>query len=160
RPAPPGSPGDPFRQVSVKVTVKDSDTNSDGLNSLPSARPVLAAANDENNPPLPSAAGASATDAKSADPVEVKPKEDTFRIETGLVNLNVKAVNKAGQPITNLKQEDFPIFEDGVKQEVSHFKPVNAPVNVVILLDLSGSTQKKRKAMREAAEKFVDALPA
>ncbi|HZF41198.1 MAG TPA: VWA domain-containing protein, partial [Blastocatellia bacterium] len=42
---------------------------------------------------------------------------------------------------------------------VSHFKPVNAPVNVLMLLDLSGSTQKKRGAMIEAARKFIDTLP-
>jgi len=68
-------------------------------------------------------------------------------------------VDKAGQPLTDLKMEDFVISEDGVKQDVSHFKPVNAPVNVLMLLDLSGSTQKKRGAMIEAARKFIDTLP-
>jgi VWFA-related protein len=82
------------------------------------------------------------------------------RIETRLVNLNVKAMDRAGQPITNLKQEDFGIYEDGVKQDVTHFKPVTAPVNVVMMLDLSGSTQKKRKAMKAAAIRFIDAMPA
>jgi VWFA-related protein len=76
------------------------------------------------------------------------------------VNLNVKAMDKAGQPLTDLKMEDFVVSEDGVKQDVSHFKPVNAPVNVIMLLDLSGSTKPKRKAMAEAARKFIDALPA
>jgi VWFA-related protein len=95
-------------------------------------------------------------------PVEVKPDlpdKDAIRIETRLVNLNVKAMDRAGQPLTSLKPEDFLVYEDGVKQEVSHFKPVNAPVNIILLLDLSGSTKKKRKAMQEAANKFVDALP-
>ncbi|MGH9802492.1 MAG: VWA domain-containing protein, partial [Blastocatellia bacterium] len=109
---------------------------------------VLAATNDENNP--------------ASSPVEVKvpPREDTLRIETRLVNLNVKALDRSGQPVTNLKQEDFAIYEDGVKQEVAHFKPVNAPVNLILLLDLSGSTQRKRKGMIEAANRFIDSLPA
>ena len=69
-------------------------------------------------------------------------------------------MDKAGQPLTDLKMEDFVVSEDGVKQDVSHFKPVNAPVNVIMLLDLSGSTKSKRKAMADAARKFIDALPA
>ena len=125
------------------------------------ARPVLnTSTNDENNPPL---SGSADGTVKDAEPVKVKaaaPKEDTLRIETRLVNLNVKAMDRAGQPITHLKQGDFDVYEDGVKQDVSHFKPVTAPVNVVMLLDLSGSTQKKRKAMKAAAIRFVDAMPA
>jgi Ca-activated chloride channel homolog len=88
------------------------------------------------------------------------PGPGAIRIETRLVNLNVKAMDKAGRPLTDLKMEDFVVTEDGVKQDVSHFKPVNAPVNVIMLLDLSGSTKSKRKAMADAARKFIDALPA
>src|SRR5262245_66438372 len=68
-------------------------------------------------------------------------------------------MDNAGQPLTDLKMEDFVVSEDGVRQDVSHFKPVNAPVNVIMLLDLSGSTKPKRKAMADAARKIIDALP-
>ncbi|MGH9753549.1 MAG: VWA domain-containing protein [Blastocatellia bacterium] len=88
------------------------------------------------------------------------PGPGALRIETRLVNLNVKTMDKAGRPLTDLKQEDFAVYEDGVKQDVTHFKPVNAPVNVIMLLDLSASTKPKRKAMATAARKFIDALPA
>jgi VWFA-related protein len=134
----------------------------------PKPRPTLTtAANDENNPPMP--APSAKTDAKTEQPAaaaevkEVKaevPGLDTIRIETRLVNLNVKAVDRTGQPITDLKLEDFAVYEDSVKQNVEHFKPVNAPVNTILLMDLSGSTRKKRQAMKEAARRFVDALPA
>lgn len=118
---------------------------------------MATSANDENNP-----AASTETKAASSAPAEVKtpPREDTLRIETRLVNLNVKALDKSGKPITNLTQADFAIFEDGAKQEIAHFKPVNAPVNLILLLDLSGSTQKKRKGMIEAANRFIDSLPA
>ncbi len=140
-----------------KVVIKDGVVTSDSR----AVRPVLtSSASDENNPPLP---GSPAAAVRNTEPVEVKAaalREDTVRIETRLVNLNVKAMDRAGQPITNLKLDDFAVYEDGVKQDVSHFKPVTAPVNVVMLLDLSGSTQKKRKAMKAAAIRFVDAMPA
>lgn len=144
----------------------------------PKPRPVLkAGGSDENNPPIlpplpastTSPAPAVTTDGKvvartespagTTDPKTTVPGVDTIRIETRLVNLNVKAMDRAGQPITNLKLEDFVVYEDGIKQTVEHFKPVNAPVNVVLLIDLSGSTRKRRRAMAEAAKRFIDSLP-
>ncbi|HEY9435277.1 MAG TPA: VWA domain-containing protein [Blastocatellia bacterium] len=120
------------------------------------------ASNGGNNPPLQT--DTKAEDSSAAPAItEVKPNLPTpgaIRIETRLVNLNVKAMDKGGRPLTELKMEDFVVTEDGVKQDVSHFKPVNAPVNVIMLLDLSGSTKSKRKAMADAARKFIDALPA
>src|SRR5262245_762771 len=122
-----------------------------------------AAANGENNPsPTTEAPGENSSAAIAPAVTEVKPNlpgYNTIRIETRLVNLNVKAVDKAGQPLTDLKLEDFVVSEDDVKQDVSHFKPVNATVSVLMLLDLSGSTRKKRGAMIEAARKFIDTLP-
>ncbi|MCI0662091.1 MAG: VWA domain-containing protein [Acidobacteria bacterium] len=119
--------------------------------------PLSASVKDDNNPPIP---GVEKTEAR---PVEIKtvlPDRNAIRIETRLVNLNVKALNRGGQPLTDLKPEEFSIYEDGLKQEISHFRPVDAPVNLIMLLDLSGSTKNKRKAMQEAAKRFVDALPA
>jgi VWFA-related protein len=141
-----------------------TDTAAENQTSAAKPRPALnTAANDENNPPLPTEAkpeNSSKPAATAATEVKASlPDKDVIRIETRLVNLNVKAVDRAGQPLTDLKLEDFAVYEDGVKQEVSHFKPVNAPVNVVMLLDLSGSTKSKRKAMADAARRFIDALP-
>ncbi|MEO6726004.1 MAG: VWA domain-containing protein [Blastocatellia bacterium] len=155
------TPQDSSAGASDKAVVQNNEATTDNGTAQRASRPVLnSSANDENNPPLP---GSTSATANPAEPVEVKPaapREDTVRIETRLVNLNVKAMDRAGQPITNLKQGDFDVYEDGVKQDVSHFKPVTAPVSVVMLLDLSGSTQRKRKAMKAAAIRFVDAMPA
>jgi VWFA-related protein len=183
RPTP--SPRTPSEPTGNSITVVDrTGTPVTGNSASPTVavnvnqRIVLKApadpsANDENNPPvsaLPVAAlnAAAANDttatasasAKIA-PVVVEPKDpNAIRIETRLVNLNVRALNKTGLPITDLKPEDFQVYEDEAKQEVAHFKPVNAPVNLLILLDMSGSTQKKHKTMIESVRKFIDLLPA
>src|SRR5262245_7382866 len=78
----------------------------------------------------------------------------TVRIETRLVNLNVKAVDAAGRPVTDLKPDDFEIYEDGVKQQITHFGAVTAPVNVVLLIDVGGATKKRRQVVRDAATGF------
>jgi len=84
--------------------------------------------------------------------------DNVIRLEGRLVNLNVKATDRAGRIVPDLKKEDFLVFEDGVQQEVTHFEPITAPVNLVLLLDLSGSTEGKMKVLKKAARKFIDSL--
>jgi VWFA-related protein len=45
----------------------------------------------------------------------------TIRVSTELVLVNVVARDKKGNPIKDLKKEDFTLYEDGKKQEISSF---------------------------------------
>ncbi|MEP7274166.1 MAG: VWA domain-containing protein, partial [Acidobacteriota bacterium] len=123
-------------------------------------------------PPVASAVGAAASSTTELPSPEVRSPElgspelgspelgskDAIRIDTQLVNLNVKAVDKANKPLASLSREDFIVYEDGIRQEISYFDPVTAPINLVLLLDLSGSTSDRRGVMLNAAKKFVDSL--
>jgi VWFA-related protein len=148
----------PTTDSTVANDAKQTSTDpSSSVGAEPKALPPVRVSADENNPPLPGEVE------RAAQPVEVKtdlPERNAIRIETRLVNLNVKAMDRGGQPLIDLKPEDFIVYEDGSRQEVTHFRPVNAPVNLIMLLDLSGSTKSKRKAMQDAASRFIDALPA
>lgn len=84
--------------------------------------------------------------------------DDVIKLEARLVNLNVKVTDAAGKTLPALRKEDFVVLEDDVRQVVSYFEPVTAPLNIVLLLDLSGSTERKIKVMKKAAQKFVDSL--
>ncbi|WP_058880782.1 VWA domain-containing protein [Chloracidobacterium thermophilum] len=81
---------------------------------------------------------------------------DTIRLNARLVNLNVIATTQDGRAVTNLTAEDFAIFDEETKQEIAHFKPTNTPFNLVLLLDLSGSTREKIEAIRKGAWRFVE----
>lgn len=72
--------------------------------------------------------------------------EDALRLETHLINLNVSATEGAGKAIAGLKTEDFTVYEDGVLQRVSFFLPEQAPFNLVLPIDLSGSMRKTRSS--------------
>jgi VWFA-related protein len=102
--------------------------------------------------------------ADEAEPAGARPEPsgvsepDAVKLEARLIHLNVKAASSSGKVITDLKREDLTILEDGVKQEVAYFQPLTAPVNLVLLLDLSGSTKDKVEAMKKAARKFVASL--
>jgi VWFA-related protein len=84
--------------------------------------------------------------------------QGTIRIETPLVNLNVRVMDGAGRNMVDLTAVDFQIYEDGVKQELTHFTPVNAPVSLLLLMDFSFSAQNKRKMMQQAAVRFIESL--
>lgn len=85
-------------------------------------------------------------------------EEGAIRLNARLVNLNIKVADAAGRPVPQLNVADFVVLEDNVPQEVTYFEPVAAPVNLLLLLDLSGSIGGKLQAIKKAAKKFVDAL--
>lgn len=83
---------------------------------------------------------------------------DTISIDSDLVNLNLSVVNRKPAPQgTQLDQKYFAVFEDGVPQEVSFFASQDTPFDLVLLLDLSGSTSDKIDLIRKSAKRFVDA---
>ncbi|HKR13971.1 MAG TPA: VWA domain-containing protein [Pyrinomonadaceae bacterium] len=84
--------------------------------------------------------------------------DDVVRTETSLVQLNIGVVDKQGRPITSLTKNDFAIYEDGVKQSIQHFAPVEAPFSLVLMLDMSGSTVTFRQQLKLASQRFLDAL--
>jgi len=86
------------------------------------------------------------------------PVADIIKIDSRLVNLNVKVTDGAGKLIPNLSQTDFQIFENNIEQQVVRFEPVTSPVSVVLLLDASGSTKEHWKIIKKAAKKFIDTL--
>src|SRR5215212_8364767 len=84
--------------------------------------------------------------------------DEIVRTETSLVQLNIGVVDKQGRAITSLTRNDFVVYEDGVKQPIQHFEPVNAPFSLVLMLDMSGSTVNFRQQLKLASQRFLDAL--
>jgi len=83
---------------------------------------------------------------------------DTIRIDSDLVNLNVSVLSKTPvQGVAPLQQKEFAVFENGAPQEVSFFASAEAPFDLVLLLDLSGSTAKKIDLIRKSSKRFVEA---
>src|SRR5256714_13322009 len=84
---------------------------------------------------------------------------ETIRIDTDLVNLNVSVFNlRTSQTTDLLQQKDFAVFENGAPQEISFFASNEAPFDLVLLLDLSGSTADKIGLIRKSSKRFVDAV--
>jgi VWFA-related protein len=63
-------------------------------------------------------------------PAQQDPPQATFRAGTDLVQVNVVAQDKDGKPVTDLRRDDFQIFDNGAQQEIRLFladRPTSAP---------------------------------
>jgi Ca-activated chloride channel family protein len=85
-------------------------------------------------------------------------QDDTVRVESNLVILNVGVADRKGKAVTDLSRGDFTVYEDGVKQSVVSFEPAASPFSLVLLLDMSGSTLNFRPTLKQSALRFIDAL--
>ena len=100
---------------------------------------------------------AKAVDAADLDPNAVDP-DDVITTETNLVSLNVSVFNnKLKMFVGELTQGDFRVLEDGKEQTVSYFASTDVPFDLVLLVDLSGSTLDKRDLIKKSTLRFIEA---
>jgi VWFA-related protein len=102
------------------------------------------------------------TAAGTAAPPSTGPEEisegDIIRIDTELVSVNVSVVDRGtNRGVNDLTKDDFRLYEDNVPQQIAHFDSASAPFNLVLLIDLSGSTTKVVDLIKAAALHFVEA---
>ena len=85
------------------------------------------------------------------------PLQPSFRTGIDLVSLNV-TVSEGQHFVTDLEQENFNVYEDGVQQNVTFFNKTNLPVALAVLLDTSASMDTKLPTAQEAAIGFAKRL--
>jgi Ca-activated chloride channel family protein len=98
------------------------------------------------------------TQTPAPDPGRQPPQQPSFRAGVELVSLNVTVADGTGKYITDLTAEDFNVFEDGVKQDVTFFTKTNLPIALALLLDTSASMDTKLPTAQEAAVGFAKRL--
>jgi len=83
---------------------------------------------------------------------------DVVRVETQLVSVPTVVTNSLGRPVPGLRAENFVLFENGQQQKITNFATTEAPFEIALLLDTSGSTREDVGLIRQAANAFIDAL--
>ncbi|HEX3102045.1 MAG TPA: VWA domain-containing protein, partial [Pyrinomonadaceae bacterium] len=81
--------------------------------------------------------------------------DQPIKINTVLLNVPVIASDAHGRYVSGLKKENFSVIQDGQKQDIEFFADEKAPMNVVILIDCSGSTRPFLDSIKDAARDFV-----
>jgi Ca-activated chloride channel family protein len=85
--------------------------------------------------------------------------QQVFRAGVELVSLNV-TVTDGTRYVTDLAKDDFQVYEDGVKQEVTFFAHGQQPIALAVLLDTSASMDERLETAQEAAVGFARRLKA
>ncbi|MEW6130985.1 MAG: VWA domain-containing protein [Acidobacteriota bacterium] len=82
--------------------------------------------------------------------------EQSIKLSTELVVLDAQIINKkTGVSIADLKKEEVTIYEDGVKQEITHFSQDLLPLSILIVIDTSGSVWD---IIKEMGDETIEAL--
>ncbi|MGI8786563.1 MAG: VWA domain-containing protein [Pyrinomonadaceae bacterium] len=83
------------------------------------------------------------------------PDDDIIKIDTEIVNLNVRVVDRNNHSIGSLNQSDFKIYEEGVLQPIDSFTKAEVPTNYSLVIDNSGSLRSQLEKVIEAGKIIV-----
>ena len=79
-----------------------------------------------------------------------------LKVDVALVNVVATVMDETGHYVSNLSENDFVVEEDGQPQKIAHFSQSNdLPVSMGVLLDTSGSMERKIGTATTAVEKFI-----
>src|SRR3954464_4788048 len=83
-----------------------------------------------------------------------------MRVNVNLVLVPVSVTDSMHRPITDLKQQNFELYEGADQQQIRYFYQEDSPISVALVLDVSGSMGKRINVLREAVgEFFANANP-
>jgi VWFA-related protein len=89
---------------------------------------------------------------------EVEDSGEVISVDTKLVTIPVRILDRKNRFIGGLLKENFTIFEDKIEQEVAYFTNEAQPFTVALVLDMSYSTTFKIDEIQNAAIAFIDQL--
>lgn len=125
----------------------------------------------QQQPASPATPPPAASQPPAAQPAETPPQPppkpaggQVFKSGIDVVSLNVTVAKGAkgadGRQafVTDLTRDDFLVFEDGVKQELTYFTRTSTPIALSLLIDTSASMETKLGTAQEAAIGFVNRL--
>lgn len=126
-------------------------TPSSTTNGKPNQRP------EPKPTPTPDPQATADKDAPS-DQGPVDPADEVIRVDTQLVTIPVKVLDRKNRFFGGLKKEDFRVLEDEVEQEIAHFSNEQEPFTVALVLDMSYSAKFRIAEIQSAAIAFISQL--
>ena len=97
---------------------------------------------------------------------EIEPEENSviddsdelIKVDTGLVSIPVRVMDRKNRFIGGLLQQSFKVFENDAEQEIAYFSNESQPFTVALVLDMSYSTTFKIDEIQNAAIAFIAQL--
>ncbi|MFN9299625.1 MAG: VWA domain-containing protein, partial [Acidobacteriota bacterium] len=81
-----------------------------------------------------------------------------FKSDVSLVRVDVQAISSTNQILYSLRREDFELRESGQPREIVNFGRENLPLDLVLLLDVSGSMRPHVERIADAAHQALRVL--
>jgi VWFA-related protein len=88
------------------------------------------------------------------------PAQLVTAVSPQLMRLNASVTDRNGRAISGLRTSDFTVIENGQERRITEVEPANAPFNLVLLLDVSGSVEERIDFIRKAARNFLKTVSA
>jgi len=85
-------------------------------------------------------------------------QQPSFRAGIDIVSLNVTVTDASNHYVTDLAENEFSVFEDGVKQNLTFFSRRQQPIALSLLLDSSASMEQHIGTLQTAATNFIKKL--
>ncbi len=83
---------------------------------------------------------------------------DVIRVDSQMVTVNMSVIDRTtNRGLIGLGKSDFRLYENGSEQNILQFESAAAPFDLLLLIDISGSTREKLELIRSAALRFVAA---
>jgi Ca-activated chloride channel family protein len=91
------------------------------------------------------------------DPAGVELDEgDTVKIDTNLVNLNVRVIDRNNRTVRDVNQAEFRVYEDGVLQKIEFANTAEVPISYGLAVDTSGSLRSQISKVIDAGKTIIN----
>ncbi|HKR59910.1 MAG TPA: VWA domain-containing protein [Pyrinomonadaceae bacterium] len=93
-------------------------------------------------------------------PTPTPPEEfgegEVVRVDTELVTLNVRVIDRNNRPIDNVRENEMHVFEDGVEQPIESFSREEVPISYGLAVDTSGSLRSQLQSVIDAGKSIIN----
>ncbi len=116
--------------------------------------------NAQQMPPNPAHQQSAASPTPTVSPTpNIDDENEVINVDTEVVNVLFTAQDKNRRLMTDLKQADVRLIEDGQPQEISFFtRQVDLPLSLAILIDTSASQERTLPEEKAAAKTFIESV--
>jgi len=85
-------------------------------------------------------------------------QDEPLKLNATLVQVPATVTDRGGKFVTDLSREDFALFEDGKRRDISLFSILKQSFTAVLVLDTSNSAEDRLKAIQKTAAEFTAEL--
>ena len=89
-------------------------------------------------------------------PPEEFGENEIVRVDTELVTLNVRVIDRNNRPIDNVQENEVHVYEDGIEQPVVFFSREEVPISYGLAVDTSGSLRTQLQSVIDAGKSIIN----